>query len=152
MNNNNNNITLTKIWQDNELMLLNVVCSSRVATTSSKIYVSDALIDDLIHQIKQFLSGYINEGLWTNESKGDFSTACIEFRFISKDKLGHILIEVYAELDDGGTYSKHNCCFYINTEYGLLMNFCKRLQNFKKCSNYIEINLNDEAQGDSSPC
>ena len=138
----NDNIIFTKMWQDNELMQLKVVCSSSVAITVSKIYVSDSLIDDLIIAIKQFLDGYVEESLWANEDRGNDSTACTAFRFLKKDKLGHIQIEVFVELDDGGNYTEHNCCFFVNTEYGLLMNFCESLVHLKKSSSECEIQLN----------
>lgn len=121
------NIIFSKIWEDDDIIELKAVCSSSVATITSKIYVSNPLIDELIFQIKQFLDRNIEEGLWANEDKGNDSTACLSLRFFSKDKLGHIIIEVYAELDDGGNYAEHNCCFFVGIEYGLLMNFCESL-------------------------
>lgn len=136
------NIIFSKIWQDDDVIELKVVCSSSVATITSKIYVSDPLIDELICQIKQFLDGNNEEGLWANEDKGNDSTACVSLRFFRKDKLGHIVIEVFAELDDGGDYTEHNCCFYISTEYGLLMSFCESLVQLKKNQVGYEIQLN----------
>ena len=102
------NIIFSKIWEDEDVIELKVVCSSSVATITSNIYVTNPLIDELICQIKQFLDGNIEEGLWANENRGNDSTACVSLRFIRKDKLGHIIIEVYAELDDGGNYAEHN--------------------------------------------
>lgn len=139
----NDNIILKKIWQDNELMQLKVICSSSVVTTSSKIFVSDSLLDELIHQINLFLDGRVEEGLWANEDRGNSTTACVSLRIIKKDKLGHVLVEVFVELDDGGDYTKHNCCFYINTELGLLMNFCNGLSQLKKNVAGFEIQLNE---------
>lgn len=136
------NIIFSKIWQDNDVIQLKVVCSSSVATVTSKIYVSDSLIDELICQIKQFLDGNNEEGLWENEDKGNATTASVSLRFFRKDKLGHIVIEVFAELDDGGDYAEHNCCFFVSTEYGLLMNFCESLLQLKKNPVGYEIQLN----------
>lgn len=137
------NITFSKIWEDDDIIELKVVCSSSVATITSQIYVSNPLIDELICQIKQFLDGNIEEGIWANEDKGNDSTACVSLRFFNKDKLGHIIIEVYAELDDGGNYTEHNSCFFVGTEYGLLMNFCERLVCLKNNPVGCEIRLND---------
>lgn len=137
------NIIFNKIWEDDDIIELKVVCSSSVATITSQIYVSDSLIDELICQIKQFLEGNIEEGLWANEDKGNDSTACVSLRFFSKDKLGHIIIEVFAELDDGGNFTEHNCCFFVGTEYGLLMNFCESLVYLKNHPVGYEIRLND---------
>lgn len=137
------NIIFSKIWEDDDIIELKVVCSSPVVTIVSQVYVSDTLIDELICQIKQFLDGHIKEALWSNEDKGNDSTACISFRFFSIDKLGHIIIEVFAELDDGGNFTEHNCCFFVNTEYGLLMEFCESLICLKKHPVGYEIHLND---------
>ncbi len=66
-------IIFRKIWEDDDIIELKVVCSSLVATIISQIYVSDSLIDELIYQIKQFLDGNIKEGLWANGEKGNDS-------------------------------------------------------------------------------
>ena len=137
------NIIFSKIWEDIFAIQLKAVCSSSVATITTEIYVDDDLIDELIFQIKQFLNGNIEEGLWANGEKGDDSTACLSLRFFNKDKLGHINIEVYAELADGGNYSEHNCCFFVGTEYGLLMSFCESLVCLKNHPVGYKISLND---------
>lgn len=136
-------IDIHKLWQDDELIQLRIVCSSVVITASAKIYVSNSLIDDLIYQIKQFLNGEVEESFWANEEKGNNSTACVSLRFFHKDKLGHILIETFMELDDGGDYSDHNCCFYLNTEIGLLTEFCKKLPQLKKNEPGSKLVLNN---------
>lgn len=138
-------ILFQKAWQDNELIELSVVCSSPVVTTRSQIYVTDGLLDKLSDQIERFLAGKIPEGAWANETKGNASTACLALRFLKKNRLGHILIEVFVELDDGGDYAAHNCCFFINTEYGALMDFGKNLTRLKKGSVGCEIRLKDES-------
>lgn len=136
------NITFTKMWEDDDLIALEVVCSSPVATVISNIYVSDFLIDELSCQIKQFLDGNSDEGFWTNGDRGNDSTVCLSLRFFRKDKPGHIVIEVFSEIDDGGDYTDHNCCFYISTEYGLLMSFCESLVHLKKNPAGYKIQLN----------
>ena len=136
------NIIFQKIWQDDDVIELKVNFSSSVATVTSKLYVSDSLIDELIAQIMQFLDGNIDEGLWATEERGNASTACVSLRFFRKDKLGHIVIEVFAEIDDGGDYVEHNCCFFVGTENGLLMNFCKNLAGLKRNPVGYKIQLN----------
>ena len=139
----NDYIKITKIWQDSELTQLKVKCSSLVASATTKIYVSDSLLDDLVYQIKQFLDGRVKESLWANEERGNNSTACVSLRFLHKDQLGHVLIEVFIELDDGGEYDNHNCCFYVRSEIGLLTNFCNGLTQLKQSPTGYEVLLND---------
>ena len=139
----NDSITLEKIWQDNELMELKVICLSETIRATTKIYVTDALINDLVNQIKQFIDSQVQESFWANEERGNNSTACVSFHFLRKDKLGHICVEVFMELDDGGKYSDHNCCFYVNTEIGLLSKFCLLLPKIKQNQLGYKIVLND---------
>ena len=76
------NITFSKIWEDGDIIELKIVCSSSVATITSQIYVSDSLIDELICQIKQFLDGNIEEGLWANEDTADADNVGIRSLYI----------------------------------------------------------------------
>ena len=47
------------------------------------------------------------------------------------------------ELDDGGEFSDHNCCFYINTEYGLLQRFRDQLPKLKQPELFSVVRLNE---------
>lgn len=47
------------------------------------------------------------------------------------------------ELDDGGEFSDHNCCFYINTEYGLLQLFRDQLPKLKQPELFSVVRLNE---------
>ena len=140
----NDYIEMRRLWNDDTLSLLEVICASEIITMKTEVYVTDALIDELVHQIKQFLNKQIMESCWSNGRKGNGSTACLSLHFFHKDTLGHILIEVFAELDDGGDYNRHNCCFYINTEMGLLERFCIRLQQLKHSTSDMKIVLNEK--------
>lgn len=139
----NEYIEMQKIWCDEVMAELAIVCSSSVITASANIYVTDELIDDFIYQIRQFLDGHVAESYWANGEKGDHSAACVSFRFLHRDKLGHVLVEVYMELDDGGKYSSHNCCFYIQTELGMLERFCESLPQLKQKSLGVKLVLNE---------
>ncbi len=130
------------LWCDNELTELRVDCFSSAVSASTHIYVSDQLVADLIKQINLFLSGKRTECIWMNEEKGDNTTACLSLRFINADKCGHIFIEVYMEIDDGGRYSDHHCCFYITTELGLLTAFCNDLELLRTKIPGIKVTLN----------
>lgn len=136
------NIVFCKLWQEDDLMELQTVCSSAVITVASKIYVSVSAIDELMLQIAQFLKKGKEEASWQSGERGNASAACLSLRFIRKDGQGHIAIEVFAELDDGGSHAEHNCCFFVGTEYGLLMNFCRNLVQLKEKPTGCAIRLN----------
>ena len=133
---------MKKIWFDSEMAQFAVECSSEVITARVKIYATDAMIDDLINQIQQFLEGKVEESFWANEEKGNNTLPCLLMRFFRKDNLGHIFIEIYMELDDGGDFNSHNCCFYLSTEIGLLEEFCNQLPILQQKAVPVTITLN----------
>ena len=129
---------------------MEIECKTEFIAVRGKVYTTDSLIDDLYNKIEKFLSGNADSTCWQNGTRGDMTTPCITFQFSHKDKLGHVLIEVFMEIDDGGTLSAHNCCFYINTEIGLLYQFKKNLLKLKTPQLGAQISLNNRAQDDSS--
>ena len=138
-------ILIKKIWQDVFCYQVKITCASDYVVATNDIYLSDESIDTLFNGLNDFTKGKRKEFFWESGIKGDDFTACITFKFMHKDRLGHILIEVYMELDDGGSYSTHNCCFYLNTEMGLLERFCNKLPKLKQEPLGIEVILNENA-------
>lgn len=124
-------IQMERIWQDEHLFKMKIECVSEFVDIINCVYTSNECIDDLIDIIRKFLRGKVSGSLWENGERGDDSSAYISMEFLYKDKLGHIQIEVYMEIEDGGKFSKHNCCFYVNTEIGLLTEFCQNLSKLK---------------------
>lgn len=135
-------IIMERIWQDTCFFKMRVTCKSKIIYVQSDVYTANECMDDLYEKLRSFVNGTMDEVYWLNGDTGDDSTPCISLRFIRKDRLGHILIEVYMELDDGGTLSKHNCCFFINTELGLLDQFTKSLVNLKESKLGVKVILN----------
>lgn len=81
---------------------------------------------------------------WGNGEKVGGYTPYLSLRFSCRDKLGHITIEVYMEIDDGGSPDKHNCCFYVDTEIGLLQKFGKDLERINTPVLEIKVSLFDD--------
>lgn len=135
-------MTIQKIWLDADFAQFAVECSSAAITARGKIYATDAMIDQLNLHLRQFLQGQVKEVTWANEEKGDNSTPCLLLRFFHKDALGHIGVEVYLELEDGGDYSSHNCCFYLSSEIGLLDTFCNQLPRLQQKVLPVTVTLN----------
>lgn len=137
------NLTITRLWQDVEFFQMEIECKTDFITVREKVYTTDDLIDDLYNKIETFLSGDLDSTCWQNGTRGDATTPCVIFRFTHRDKLGHVLIEVFMEIDDGGALSTHNCCFYIKTEIGLLYQFKENLLSLKMTQLGIPISLNN---------
>ena len=138
------NLTITRVWQDDDFFQIEVNCNNQFASAKSRIYTDDCLIDDLYNKVGMFLSGQEDSVFWQNGTKGNATTPCISLRFLHKDKVGHIFIEVFVEIEDGGDFDTHNCCFYINTEMGLLYQFRDKLLNVKKKQLGVQVSLNGD--------
>lgn len=141
------NLIITRFWQDIEFFQMEIECKTEFIAVRGKVYTTDDLIDDLYNKIEMFLSGDVDSTCWQNGTRGDITTPCITFQFFHKDGLGHVLIEVFMEIDDGGTLSTHNCCFYVNTEIGLLYQFKENLLKLKTPQLGIQISLDNTENG-----
>ena len=138
-----NNISFKRIWQDIDFFEIELSACSDTVSASTKVYVTD---DAIIELSKNLLSNIENKNfdfLWENGEKGNNSTPYVSLRFFNKDKLGHVFIEVYMEIDDDGPLDKHNCCFYIKTELGILNNFAKKIININSKDIDIKVQLID---------
>ena len=136
------NLIITRIWQDVDFFQIEVQCKTEFIFVTGKVYTTDTLIDELYNKLELFLSGKSKTVCWQNGTMGDATTPCIRLQFLNADKAGHVLVEVFMEIDDGGTLSTHKCCFYLNTEIGLLHQFKKKLQNLKTPQLGVQIALN----------
>ena len=134
------NICLKKSWQEDNFFEIEFTCVSRHIKCMSKIYVSCEDLDNLIVQLSMFLDRK-KSSFWECGERGNETLPCISFEFIYQDKLGHVKIEIFTELDDGGSLDKHTVCFYINSEIGLLYQFKEKIESFGKISIGEEISL-----------
>lgn len=139
-------ISIERVWEDEHFFEIEVIAKSKIAYARSKSYTTVDLINDLASRLATFPKNSDDRFLWENGTKGDKSTPFISLEFWCEDKLGHIIVEVYMELDDGGEYSKHNCCFFIKTELGLLNNFGKSLVLLNEQGIGKKVTLNQLAQ------
>ena len=140
------NIIIEKIGDDYNFFEAKIQCSSEIITATNKVYIANDRLDLLQNELTKFLNDRKTVNTyWESGEKGNETTACTSFLFSKLDTQGHIRIEVFMELDDGGKYSVHNCCFYLNTEIGLLTTFCQRLHQLKQKPTGFKLLLyNDE--------
>ena len=131
-------LTIERVWEDEYFFEIRVAAKSKSISAECRSYTTEDAISELSTKLIAFPSKPNDSFLWENGIKGDQSTPFLSLEFMCEDKLGHILVEVYMEIDDGALYSKHNCCFYVRTEIGLCNKFGKALDEFKT-SNVGEI-------------
>lgn len=137
-----NNIEIEKVWQDDEFFEAKITCSAKLISANTLVYLTDTSVDELLDTLRKFLDGNADDQFWESGTKGEGTTSCISFTFLRADLLGHVKIEVFMELDDGGSLSKHNCCFYLNTEQGLLNEFLNNLPKLKEKQIGTKVMLN----------
>ena len=125
------NIYMKKLWQEDTLFEVEFICVSHNIKCISNVYVSCDDLDDLYIQISSFLDRKISS-FWKCGERGNETLPCISFKFIHIDKLGHVIIEIFTELNDGGNLDEHTACFYINSEIGLLYQFREKIEFFRE--------------------
>lgn len=124
------NIIFERIWEDTSFFEVKVTCQSESVCATTKIYVDNEAINALCQKINDVVSQSTAKAFWQAGERGNETTPSMSFDFAC-DGSGHVIIDVYMELDDGGELSAHNCAFYVNTEVGLLENFSRKLQSIK---------------------
>ena len=120
-----------KTGTDEQFMLLTVTGSAQYIRATSRIYVTDQMLSELHQEMEAFLSEQDLEGYWENDVPGIGGPPCVTLRFLPQDAMGHVLVEIYMELNDGGDFLTHNCRFYIHTDRTKLQAFASALENFR---------------------
>ncbi|MBR5827594.1 MAG: hypothetical protein IKY78_11005 [Clostridia bacterium] len=126
------NIIIERIWQDDEFFQVSITCQTNIIEVTSNVYIQDANINDLINILDVFLGTNIKETSWLCGEIGANTTPGVLLKFIKIDRLGHIKIEVFLELDDGSLSKKHCCSFFVFTEHGQLLSFKNSLNKLKE--------------------
>jgi hypothetical protein len=120
-------LSIERVWEDTDLFEIEIIAQSDLICAKVRNYITSTSINELALHLATFPKNLTDQYIWENGTRGDDSTPFLSLEFWCEDKLGHIVIEVYMELDDGASYSKHNCCFFIRTEISLLNRFGKSL-------------------------
>lgn len=124
------NIIIEKVWGCDDFFEMQIICENSHVRASTQIYVDQTLIEQLCKGIVIF-SIEKKAFVWKSGIKGEEYGPCVEFEFKMKDKLGHINIEVFMEMNDNSK-CKHHCCFSLDTELGQLERFGERIAQIDK--------------------
>ena len=138
-------ITVEAVWQDEAYSLYRweITASSPLITAVTTVYIDTQQIQELEKTISDYLENRVSEICWeVGDKRAIFAGSYVSFRFCEKDKHGHVRIEVWMGLEDGKNLFEHNCCFYVNTELGLLDTFCRRLKSMRYAEVGKKISLN----------
>lgn len=142
------NLKITRVWRDNDFTEIIIAAKSKQIQAYTISYANEDLIEKLSEKLIAFNGRPDDEFIWEHGIKGDEYTPYVSLAVICKDELGHIQVEIYFEINSGGPLGKHHCCFFIETELGLLHNFGKSLKHINAPTNDpalgMEIVLNPE--------
>lgn len=129
------NISIERIWQDQEFYEIRVTAQSKYVCATVDIYVQD--ITDLANALTVYPQNS-PEYFWQQQ----YERKSLSFHVTQKDKCGHLFVEI--ELFSSELGDEYKCCFRIETEIGLLNTFGKGLLQINKQDSIgIKIALNE---------
>lgn len=136
-----NNIKITKEWEDASLLELKIEAVSEYISANQLCYIQDMDLEKNGVKIKEYSyefskSCYVEFGKKTGKYTPAFS-----LEFLPADKSGKIKIEVDMEIADNEE-RKHRCCFYVDSEIGLVEQFGLKLIQMAAQNTLEEVNLN----------
>ena len=116
-------MSLTKVRREADFTELTVEAGNSVISASATIYVTKAILEDLQEQIGLFLQETDLEGYWENDVPGIGGPPCVTIKMLPQKENQQVLLEIYMELNDGGSFMEHNCRFFVRTDRADLRQF-----------------------------
>ena len=135
------NLIFKKIWQDEDLLELNIIAMCDYVKIHQDCYISKKSLDDLANNIKKINDTSEKIYLEFGKKDGDYTPA-FSLLIMPKNKNGHIKIEVDMEINDIETRT-HRCMFFVNTELGMLERFGENMKKIKDFEVGESIFLNE---------
>lgn len=123
------NLIFKKIWQDEDLLELNIIGMCDYVKAHQDCYISKKDLEELANKIKKINDTC--EKIYLEFGKKDVDyTPAFSLLIMPKNKNGHIKIEVDMEINDIETRT-HRCMFFVNTELGMLEKFSEKMKRIK---------------------
>ena len=122
---------------------VNITAANPVISVSSRVYVTSLMLEELKEQIEAFLAEPDLECYWENDVPGIGGPPCVTMKFLPHNR--QVLIEIYMELNDGGSFMEHNCRFYVATGRVQLAEFAEQLPDFLTGAPGRSLTLNQKA-------
>ena len=123
-----NLLSFEKIWEDDEVYGIELIAESEFVKIKTKTYTYPEKIKELAEILLSYPQKKNDCFLWENGIKGDGYTPYFSLEF-KCNEYGHVEIEIYSEIEDGGLSKNHNCFFSVRSEIGLINKFGKSVLN-----------------------
>lgn len=130
------NIIIEKIWKDIDFFEIRITAKSRLASSTIDTYISKREINQFSKKVLKMAQTNKIDYYWDGRIKNSKESPEWYFKISNEDLLGHILIEIYMNINDSESIKQHSCCFYVRTELGKLIEFAEKI-----------VKLNDGAVG-----
>ena len=149
------NIIFERIWDSSFLIGRITAQSAHIRATVDHLYFEESdvlslanLLLSLPFPLKDH-TAYRWVSTARSEPNSDMGTE-ISFTITQKDRLGHMLVEVFMVIQDGDIHHSrinedHCCRFFVQTEIGSLNDFGKRLLSFSESNTRISLVENEHA-------
>lgn len=135
------NIKIIKNWEDDSLLELKVEASSKYISVNQLCYIQDTDLEEIGVKIKEFSYNFANSCyVEFGKKEGNFTPA-FSLDFLPADTSGKIKIEVDMEIADNEE-RKHRCCFYVESEIGIVEQFGLKLIQMATQNTLEELSLN----------
>lgn len=121
------NIIFEKIWQDNSLIELRISANSKFVSAYQNCYIEDKELEEIANKVIEYAERYTESSYLEFGRKEGNYTPAFSMCIMPADMSGHVKIEVDIEIADNDTRS-HRCCFYVNSELGLIERLGTALQ------------------------
>ena len=138
------NIIFERVY-DNSFFIVKVTVNSKnIRATIDELFMDNSRLLELSTALTSlpFPMQEDNTFYWEYSSHR-IAEKELSFRITQMNKLGHMLVEVKMLIEDESMGEKHQCCFFIKTEIGLLNAFGKRLISLNELPHGIKIALVD---------
>ena len=134
------NIIFEKVWHDRNLIELKISANCEFASAYQSCYIQDEKLVEISEKICDYVQNY-NEKCYLEFGKKEGNyTPAFSMCIMPADLSGHVQIEVDIEIADNDTRS-HRCCFYIETELGLLEQLGIALKGLTIGQDGVQISL-----------
>ena len=122
------NIIFKKIWQDDNLIELEISANCEFAAAYQSCYVEDKALLEISKRIQKYIDN-CNESCYLEFGKKEGNyTPAFSMCILPANALGHMQVEVNIEIADNDT-RLHRCCFYVKSELGLIERLGISLKN-----------------------
>ncbi|MBD5516829.1 MAG: hypothetical protein HDR06_19910 [Lachnospiraceae bacterium] len=122
------NIIFKKIWQDDNLIELEISANCEFASAYQNCYVEDKALLKISKRIQKYIDN-CNESCYLEFGKKEGNyTPAFSMCILPVDTSGHMQVEVDIKIADNDTRS-HRCCFYVKSELGLIERLGISLKN-----------------------